>query len=286
MSAKHYKYFFFLAMAAIIIAFFVFWLANGKADNLLEVNFFDAGQGDVIFIKAPRGQNILIDGGPDNSVLKQLEKNLDFWDKKIDLLVLTHPHSDHIGGLIEVMKRYSVGKILYTGVVHTSPDYIAWLDLIKEKKIPLLIIDRPQTIKLGEECAIKIIFPRESLAGKEVDSLNNSSIAAVLTYGQSAFFFAGDIEADIEQRLIASKADLSADVIKIGHHGSNTSTGEEFLKAVNPKIAVIQVGKDNGFGHPSGRVLKRLERAGVKVYRTDIDGAVKIKSDGNYISVE
>lgn len=269
----------FLAAAAIP----VFWIFYHHPREL-EVDFLDVGQGDAILIKSPYGQNILIDGGPDKIILNRLAENINFADNKIDLMVLTHPHDDHVSGLSGVIKQYNVKKIIYTGVVHTGPNYLAWLGLIRDQKIPLVIINRPQTIKLGEDCELKILYPLRSIAGKETDNLNNSSIVIKLVYGQTKFLFAGDMEKEIEEELMTSGVDLSADVLKTGHHGSNTSTSDDFLKTVKPKFAVIEVGKDNSFGHPSLRVLKRMERAGVKIYRTDSDGTIEFFSDGKVIN--
>ncbi|MEA3464071.1 MAG: ComEC/Rec2 family competence protein [Patescibacteria group bacterium] len=291
MPHKLYKILLIFGIAAVIAAIPAFWLTYQAASDL-EVDFLDIGQGDAILIKTPYGQNILIDGGPDNTVIKRLSENLGWWDKKIDLMILTHPHDDHVTGLIDVIKRYKVEKILYTGVAHSSPNYLAWLELIRDyrqggagKKMPLIIIDRPQIIELGGDCELQIIYPRASLLGKEVSNLNNSSIAVKLVYRQIKFLFAGDIELEAEQELLDSRVDLSADVFKASHHGSNTSNSQKFLEAVQPEIAVIQVGVDNDFGHPSRRVIKRLERIGAQVFRNDLDGTVKIRSNGEKISI-
>ena len=282
MPHKLYKILLILGIVAVIVAIPAFWLTYQAASDL-EVVFLDIGQGDAILIKTPYGQNILIDGGPDNTVIKRLAENFSWWDKKIDLMILTHPHDDHVSGLIDVIKRYKVEKILYTGVVHSSPDYLAWLELIRDRKIPLTIIDRPQIIEFGENCGLQIIYPRESLLGKEVSNLNNSSIVAKLVYGQTKFLLAGDIESEVEQELLNSGTDLSAQVFKANHHGSDTSNSTEFLQAVQPEIVVIQVGADNNFGHPSRRVIKRIERIGAQVFRNDLDGTVKLISDGERI---
>ena len=268
-----------------LVAVPAFYLIS-DSDKELKVNFLDVGQGDSILIKAPTGQNILVDGGPDDTVLKRLGKEMPLWDKKIDLMILTHPHADHITGLIDVIKNYQVEKILYTGALHTTPNYIEWLKLIKEKKIPLTIIDRPQTIKLGENCEIQIIYPFKSLAGQSVANLNNSSIVFKLIYGQTTFLFMGDAEKEVEEELLASGVPLGADVLKVGHHGSSDATSEEFLKIVSPRFAVIEVGRGNDFGHPSGRVIKRLERFGAKILRTDLEGTIRLLSDGENIKFQ
>ena len=278
MLRRFYKIILILAIVVVLTAIPVFWFTYA-ASTELEVDFLDIGQGDAILIKTPMGQNILIDGGPDDTIIKRLGENLAFWDKRIDLMILTHPHDDHVGGLVDVIKRYNVKQILYTGVIHTSPAYLEWLELIRERKIPLVIIDRPQKINLGENCYFEILYPQESLLGKEVSNLNNSSIVAKLIYGQTKFLLSGDAEVEIEQELLNKNMDLQADIFKAGHHGSDTSNSQNFLQAVSPKIVVIQVGADNDFGHPSRRVLKRLERIGAQVFRNDLDGTVRIGSN-------
>ncbi len=305
MPHKLYKILLALGIIAALIAIPAFWLAFQAGDNL-EVAFLDVGQGDSILIKTPYGQNILIDGGPDNSVVGRLGEELPWWDKKIDLMISTHPHSDHLAGLIDVIKRYKVKKILYTGAAHTSSNYFTWLELIKTKKIPLIIIDRPQTIKLGQDSELNIIYPRQSFAGQTINNLNNSSIVIKLIYGETSFLFTGDMEDEVEKELISIAAaavanndpqsdtsiqsmkfvDLQADVIKISHHGSGDSSGQKFLEEVMPKIAVIQVGADNEFGHPNRRVIKRLERINARILRTDLNGTVKLISDGKNITIK
>ncbi len=285
MSYKLYKILLILGIVAVLAAIPAFWLTYSAASEL-EVDFLDIGQGDAILIKAPFGQNILIDGGPDDSVIKCLGKNLAWWDKKIDLMILTHPHDDHVTGLIDVIKRYKVEKILYTGVVHTSPNYIAWLELVRDRQIPLTIIDRPQTVKLGKNCELDILYPTKSLLGQTVNNLNNSSIVAKLIYQETKFLLTGDAEIEVEQELVKSNIDLSSQVLKAGHHGSDTSSSLEFLQAVKPEIVVIQVGTDNDFGHPSRRVIKRLERMGAQVFRNDLDGTARLISDGQEINIK
>ena len=208
---------------------------------------------------------------------------MDFNDREIDVMVLTHPHDDHVAGLVEVLKRYRVKRALYTGVIHSAPAFLEWLDIINEQGIPLVIIDRPQKIKLDDKCWLDILYPIQSLLGQEVDNLNNSSIVARLSYGQHGFLFTGDAEMEIERILLDGDIDFSSQVLKVGHHGSITSSGEEFIAAVAPDFAVVQVGADNSFGHPSRRVLKRLERSGAAVYRNDIHGTIKFISDGEEI---
>ena len=297
MSRRLYKILLILGISFAILAVPAFWfsyplfndfLNQGQAAGELEVDFLDIGQGDAILIKTPSGQNILIDGGPDNSVIKRLSENLPWWERTIDLIILTHPHDDHVNGLNDALKRYRVEKILYTGVAHNSPGYISWLELMRDKKISLVIVDQPQIITLGEDCYLDIIYPRESFLNREVDNLNNSSIVARLVYRQTSFLFTGDAEEEVEQELLGliGEVDLSAQVLKVGHHGSDTSSGEEFLKAVQPEIAIIPAALENKFGHPSRRVVKRLERMNVDIYQTGVDGTMRAVSDGDRVRIK
>ena len=279
MSVKLYKILLILGIAAVLVVIPLFWLTYNQPRNL-EINFLDVGQGDAILIKTPGGQNILIDGGPDKTAVRRLGENLAWWDKQIDLMILTHPHDDHATGLTEVLKRYRVKRILYTGAAHNTPNYLAWLRTVQDKKAPLTIIDKEQTIVLGENARLEILYPVESLLNKILSDLNDSSIVVKLIYGQNRFLLTGDAGLEIEKILLAGGVDLSADVLKVGHHGSQYSSSQEFLEKVKPQIAVIEVGKDNDFGHPNLRIIKRLERIGARIFRTDEAGTVRIGSDG------
>lgn len=263
-----------LGFVVLVLIITVCIIDSKQSSGRLKVSFFDVGQGDASLIQTANGLNILIDGGPDNKVLYGLSQALPWWDRTIDLMILTHPHDDHVSGLIDVIRKYKVRKILYTGIVHASPAYLAWLKEVKAKKIELKIIDRPQDIKLGENCDFKIIYPSKSFLNIEMKNLNNSSIVGQLDCENKKILFMGDAEKEVEQELLSSYDNLDSDIIKTGHHGSDTSSTEDFLRAVNPKTAIISVGKNNMFGLPDLQVVRRLERLGIKVLRTDIDGAV------------
>lgn len=284
MLKRYYIILFIAAIFIILIGLGAFWFFYQPNKNL-EVDFLDVGQGDAALIKTPEGQNILIDGGQDKSVIKRLAKVMPFYDKQIDIMILTHGHDDHVTGLVDVLKRYRVKQILYTGAAHTGPNYLKWLELVNEKKIKMTIIDRQQTVTLGQNCDLEIIFPLTSFLEKGVENLNNTSIAVKLIYGQNKFLFMGDLEEIAEQDLLSSGLDLQADVIKVGHHGSDTSSGQEFINLVEPKYAVISVGADNDFGHPSLRVINRWLRAGAEILRTDKLGTIKMASDGNSVKI-
>ncbi len=267
-----------------------------SANHRLEVIFLDVGQGDSELIKTPSGQKVLIDGGPDNSVIKKLGKYLSFFDREIDLVILTHPHADHVTGLVEVLRRYQVKKVLATGMVYNEPAYLTFLQEIKDKNIPFEAIKSRQEIGLGDQLKLELFYPSNDLTGQKLalgpgpvalgKKINNTSIVAKLIFGYNSFLFTGDIEEEVEHQLLAESVDLKANVLKVAHHGSDSSSTEGFLKAVDPAWAVIEVGAGNRFNLPDYRIVKRLERRGARVFRTDQVGDVRLLSDGWSISRE
>lgn len=250
----------------------------------LSVTFFDIGQGDSALIVTPQNYQILVDGGPDNRIAAKLGAALPFFDRDLDLVILTHPHSDHVAGLVEVLHRYKIGKIIMTGVVHTAPDYLEFLKLIRDKKIPVQIIDRPQESSPEAGIALSFLWPHETLAEKKIDSLNNSSVAFKLIYASTSFLFTGDLE---DEEALSSTTEarlLSSDVLKVGHHGSTNANDFSFLNFVSPKHAVISVGADNDYGHPHYRTVYALEKIGARIWRTDQEGDIKCISDGQKVA--
>jgi competence protein ComEC len=250
--------------------------ANKDSDKL-RVSFFDVGQGDGIFIQTPDGIDILIDGGPDKTILEKLSSVMPFYDKHIDYLIITHEHEDHLRGAIEVMDRYQIDKIYYNESSDGSGPYsIIFKDIIQERAT-LIEVNDLEIIDLGEDKELKIYSFAQSLAGRS--NINNTSLMTKLSFEGSSFLFMADIESDLEKHILEQDLELKTDIIKISHHGSNNSNSSDFLAEVNPEIAVILVGLDNDFGHPSRRVIKRLEREDVEIYRTDLDGDIKIVLD-------
>ena len=273
-----------VALVGVAILMGVVWYQG--SGNELEVVFMDVGQGDAILIKSPYGQNVLIDGGPDNKVIQELGSNLPFWERSLDLVILTHPHADHITGLVEVLKRYKVEKILWTGVLHTSPDYLAWLDVIKEKNIKTGKVDRRQIIEMGEDLRLEILYPISDWQGKHAENLNNNSVATLLVHGENSILLTGDAEEEEEEELMRLYPDLQVDIFKAGHHGSNTASTADFLDMIQPEIVTISCGVDNKFGHPHLRTLRNLEKRDISVWRTDLGGEITVWSDGENIQVK
>lgn len=247
----------------------------------LEVTFFDVGQGDAALIETPERTQILIDGGPSGEkVLEKLGKEMPFWDRTIDLIILTHPERDHLAGLLEVLKSYKVENILWTGVIRDTAEFKEWQKLIKEEGAKIFIA-KADLLVVG--IGIDVLYPLESLEGKVLRDSNDSSIVVRLVFGKTSFLFTGDATKSVEKELVLDsvKHKLDSDVLKVGHHGSKTSTSKEFIEAVSPEIAVISVGRNNSYGHPRQEVLDNL--SGAKILRTDLDGDIKIISDAHSI---
>jgi competence protein ComEC len=259
------------------------WLAvyDLKGPQLLEVNFFDVGQGDAIFIEGPQRHQILIDGGSSSIILEKLAKEMPFWDRTIDLVVLTHPEKDHLAGLIEVLKRYKVENILWTGIIRDTPEFKEWEKLIENEGAEIFIAKSGQ--KIACEFSLDVLYPFENLEGQELKDSNNTSIVAKLIFGENSFLFTGDAYKSVERELLAKEIDIDSDILKVAHHGSKTSSSEEFIAEVSPETAVISVGKNNTYGHPHQEVLDTLKKYGIKILRTDLEGDIKIFSDGENI---
>ncbi len=258
--------------------------------------FFDVGQGDAIFIEAPKKQQVLIDGGPASAILEKLAKEMPFYDRTIDLVILTHPEKDHLFGLLEVLKRYKIKNILWTGVVRDTSEWEEWKSLIEKEGAEIKIAKVGQRIILKElepKIFLEVLYPFENLEGEKFENSNDTSIVASLIFNDISFLFIGDITKKVEGELVTREnscsnsckfESLDSDVLKVAHHGSKTSSSPEFLKKVLPKIAVIQVGENN-YGHPHPEVLADLEQFGIKVLRTDKDGDIKFISDGNNFQI-
>jgi len=273
-----------LGSALLLVFALIGFTVNSQQDRTkLEIDYLDVGQGDAILIKTPYQQNILIDGGPDASVLAALGENMAFFDKNIDLMILTHPHADHVDGLVDVLKRYQVKKIAFTGVLHTAPDYLAFLEEIKNQNIPTLLINQKMDLDLGADLKLQFLYPLTDLSGKKSDNLNDTSIVNRLIYKDKKFLFMGDLGQEGEADLLKYNFDLTSDIIKIGHHGSKYSTLPALLDQVKSQIAIIPVGKDNDFGHPHAATLDLLKDKNIVIKRTDELGDIKLISDGQNI---
>lgn len=261
----------------------------------LVVHFFDVGQGDSALIISPTGKTVLVDGGPTEASAVLAQRLPEFVQAPLDLVILTHPHLDHLGGLERAITSMGAKRFLDSGFDHPSKAYAHLLNFLARTGVqlmtPLVDADKPEelvTIGLGGGAALHILWPRKPqedfLTGTRSDA-NSNSIVARLTYGKTAFMFVGDAEPETESHLLRKNLDLTATVLKVGHHGGRYSSTERWLAAIKSKAAVISCAAANDYGHPSPEALSRLTSSGAQVFRTDQHGDVTAVSDGINVTV-
>lgn len=263
-----------LVLAALVVSQSRFTAQERERDDSLRLWFLDVGQGDAILIDTPDQHQILVDGGPDSSVLGEISKALPLTDKEIDLVISTHNDADHLSGLNSVLEHYKVDRVWLTGAVHTTQTYQKFLNLIRTKNIPTTIISGGEKVEYGELQGIAI-WPLENWAGRTPSEQNAPGIVTYWQYGQKTFLLTGDVAAEQERAMLSRGALRPVEILKVAHHGSKTSTTPEFLAAVTPKVAVISVGKNNRYGHPTSEVLGRLGALAIPILRTDQSGTIK-----------
>lgn len=248
------------------------------ADNqLLRIWFFDIGQGDAIFLESPNGKQLLIDGGPDQTILTKLGSVLPLWDRTIDAIAISHPDADHITGLIPVLEQYNVSTIFETGLKRETRIAKQLAKTIEEEGV------RTQLLKHGERIQfdgieIDVLWPDQTYQDQQASDPNATSLVFLVRYGATEVLLTGDTTVEEELRFGHRAGDV--DLLKIGHHGSITSTATDFLDIVTPEIAIIQAGEKNRYGHPHPVVLDRLEKRNVIIYRNDLDGDILLISNG------
>ena len=268
-----------IVLGALVFSLVLTFFVSRAARDGLKVYFFDVGQGDSIFIETENKKQILIDGGPSNSVVNNLAEAMPFWDRTIDLVILTHPDKDHIAGLPEVLKRYWVKGIVETGIECEKAECLAWKELKEKEKATIIFPKLGDSLILDENTKILILSPFADIAGEKVSKANNTSIVAKLVYGEHSVLLTGDIEKQIEEKLVLAGVDIDSDYLKIPHHGSKTSTSEKFLDKISPELAFISLGLKNPYGHPHREVVERLEKRNIKYYRTDEVGTILLKCE-------
>jgi competence protein ComEC len=277
-----------LILPFLIVAILVWSVALTMPDDRLHVSFLDVGQGDAILIQTPNGQHILIDGGPDfQKINLELSEKLPFWDRTIGLVVCTQPQADHVTGLVEVLQRYKVRQVLEPHVSYDSSIYQEWLNVVEDKGIEYNVARTGQEIDLGNGIQLEILNPPRNLFQETSHDVDNNGVVLRLTWHKVSFLFTADIREEAEFELIGQRVNLRSTVLKVAHHGSDTSTASQFLSAVAPEVAVICVGAGNPFGHPSSEVMERLiARLGAdNVYRTDEHGTIEFITDGELLWV-
>ncbi|MBN2075524.1 MAG: DNA internalization-related competence protein ComEC/Rec2 [Dehalococcoidales bacterium] len=273
-----------IVIPLLVLTVFTSVFACSMPDGKLHVYFLDVGQGDAILV-CQGSRQILVDGGPSpQAIMTALGKEMPFWDRTIDMVVLTHPDADHVTGLIEVLCRYEVKQVLYPDIEVYSGLYTEFLGLIEEKDISTVLAEAGQHIGLTKDVFLDVLNPVQDIQYTDMD---NNSVVLRLESGTISYLLTGDIMKEGEYTLLSRRAVKECTVLKLGHHGSASSTTSEFLSAVNPQIAIISAGKDNRYGHPDEEVMERLKMKGnIAIFNTGIHGTIEFISDDNDVWVK
>lgn len=251
--------------------------AWGKIPATFEFHALDIGQGDALLLRTPSGENILIDGGPGETVLEELGAVLSPLDRTLDLVILTHPHEDHVAGLVAVLSRFKVDRVVLSAPIYENRTYDALIQLIHVQSIPIAFADDDIDYVFGE-LNLDFVFPFEPFTGDSLDNVNNASPVILATWRDLSILLTGDAEQEVEAALLEAKMGnlLNADILKAGHHGSRSSSTTAFLEAVSPALMVISCGEGNSYGHPHKETLQKAEDMEIAVLRTDLDGRISI----------
>jgi competence protein ComEC len=263
------------ALAILFILKYLSLFSLWKLPLNFEFRALDIGQGDALLLSIPHSSiQILIDGGPDEKIVEKLKNYLPFGDDFIDIVILTHGHDDHVGGIPAVLDNFEVGLVIDSGALCDNKNYQRMTEQIEALKIPKLYALRGEKIKIGSDFYLEIIHPFFS-QGVEYKNLNDASITAIASYKEQKIVLTGDLEFEGEKEILKylerknDLAELEADILKVGHHGSKTATSSDFLDLINPKKAIISCGKNNNFQHPHLEVISKLEDKEVEILRTD-----------------
>lgn len=269
---KKIFYWFIILLLVIFLFFYQKEIFFAKEENFLAVSFLDVGQGDASLIEVGDGKKILIDAGPDNLILRRLGEELNFFERHIDFLIISHFHDDHVTGVIEIFRRYQVGNLIFADGLEQTELSKAIITEANKQGVLIFVLKKTIQLEISDQCFLDLLNP---LALGASPNSNNSLIAKLDCYDKK-FLFAGDNEAAVEKMLLKSNWDIEADFFKASHHGSKTSNLEAFLVKVKPEVMVISVGEDNRFNHPSDETLKTANKLGIDVWRTDQQSTINI----------
>lgn len=261
-----------------ILLFCIVVLLPKQSDNLSKVYMLDVGQGDSFLIEAKNGRRILIDGGKNTDALAELSKIIPFGDRRIDVVIATHTDADHIGGLPLILSRYDVGVFLTTEALSTTANVKALYQVLEKKNIPAYYVRYGMNITLDIEQTFSVLFPDRSTKGWET---NAASVIGVFTTGKRSILFTGDAPSSVEDFIAkAIPHVIDIDILKLGHHGSKTSTSNVFLTATSPQLALVSAAVGNSYGHPAKEVVERIKQKKIRMVSTQDAGTAVLKSDG------
>ena len=272
------------ALTAFLFALvlFIFYLdyRDGKKEFVFAM--LDVGQGDALFIQSPTGTQILIDSGPPGRILGKLSRAMPLFDRSLDAIIVTNPDQDHIGGFLDVLDSYQVGKFFEPGTFNDSKTYQNLKEEIKNRKIPQFLARKGMTLDLGGGAKLEILFPDRDVS---LWDTNDGSIVTRLTYGNTSILLMGDSTLETEEMILKSnpKEKIKTQILKVGHHGSRTSSSYNFIKLAKPEYALISNGRENKYGHPHEATLDVLNQFGAKILQTDLLGTIIVKSDGTML---
>lgn len=273
-------------LLVLILLSIILWsvILHEDRHGILTFTVLDIGQGDSLFIESPTGTQVLVDGGPDKNLMKEISHVMPWYDRHIDMIVVTNPDTDHYEGFIPLLDKYSVDVMMESGTNSPTPTHAVFEKEIDDKHIPRIIARRGQVIDLGGGARLEVLFPDRDVSGT---SSNDGSMVMRLVYGDTSVALQGDSTAKIEEYLVGlDGSGLQSTILKVGHHGSKTSTTEEYVRAVSPQFAVISSGVNNKYGHPDAETLDTLAKLKIPTFDTCVMGDIVFHSDGKIFTLE
>lgn len=278
------RLFILLALSSLAGLIIIIGTTRLSTSSLLRISYLDVGQGDAALITTASGQNILIDCGPNQQILAALSRRLRWWDRRLDMIIVSHDHADHWGGLPYLINKYPIQQIILAQPPRLSTELAGALNDAKQKGIVINNIRAPAVIKLSDNSRLTILWPTSEQLIRYQDNINNQSLVILWQYGQNKFLWTGDLEVVAENELLAQQpTGRPIDILKIAHHGSLTATSLAWLNYWQPKMAVISLSSANKFGLPSQLIIDRLRRLGIRLWRTDQLSDFDIWSNGQLI---
>lgn len=282
---KNYAKWYFLILLAVILFLLWSYVQHENRQGILKFVVLDVGQGDSLFIESPTGKRVLVDGGPNRNLMREISKVMPWYDRHIDILVVTNPDRDHYEGFLPLLQKYKTDLFLESGTKNDKGVYEFLLEKLDEMNVPKFLARKDQKIDLGGGAYLEVLFPDRDVSGL---SPNDGSIVMKLIYDETSVMLQGDSTKRMEEYLLSSlgTTTLKSSILKVGHHGSRTSSALDYVKAVSPHWAVISSGKNNDYGHPHKETVETMRKLGVPVLSTCNNGTIYFESDGKMFTVK